>query len=201
MLFEPQAPTGPSPYDHPTNATLDGLLSLQLAVAWAGEGGAEPRLGWWRTDLVSEYGGHDLFKRLLPATWEWAALDGARAAAITVDEASRTKVADAQHVVTLFHFGFKLDERLDQRLFELKTAGAAPSEALPALAVMGGGWNRAAFETWLASHGPVETAASPTGRLVKSADPSSPLPLARHLTAALLPLGREYPMPYTRRIA
>lgn len=65
----------------PTTRDLDTLLIAQLAVAWAGEGGEEPRLGWWRSDLVSEFGGHDLFQRLLPHTWEWAALQGAREAA------------------------------------------------------------------------------------------------------------------------
>jgi hypothetical protein len=36
---------------------LDAALTAQFAVAWAGETGEEPRLGWWRTDLVSEFGG------------------------------------------------------------------------------------------------------------------------------------------------
>jgi hypothetical protein len=54
----------------PTVAELDLLLTAQLAVAWAGEGhvGEEPRLGWWRSDLTSEFGGRDLFQRLLPRT-------------------------------------------------------------------------------------------------------------------------------------
>ena len=52
----------------PTSA-LDGALTAQLAVAWAGEKGEEPRLGWWRSDLASELGGEDLFRRLLPHTW------------------------------------------------------------------------------------------------------------------------------------
>ena len=36
-----------------SSATIDAILTAQLAVAWAGEGGEEPRLKWWRTDLVS----------------------------------------------------------------------------------------------------------------------------------------------------
>ena len=46
---------------------VDALLSAQIIVAWAGEGhvGDERRLGWWRSDLVSEFGGLDLFQRLL----------------------------------------------------------------------------------------------------------------------------------------
>jgi hypothetical protein len=48
---------------------LDEILTLQLLVAWAGEGLSDPpRLGWWRTMLVDEFGGEDLFKRLTPRT-------------------------------------------------------------------------------------------------------------------------------------
>jgi hypothetical protein len=57
---------------------IDMALTSQLVVAWAGETGEESRLGWWRSDLASEYGGEDLFRRLLPSTWRWAALQGAR---------------------------------------------------------------------------------------------------------------------------
>ena len=60
---------------------IDRALTSQLVVAWAGETGEEHRLGWWRSDLVSEYGGVDLFRRLLPSTWRWAVLQGAREAA------------------------------------------------------------------------------------------------------------------------
>jgi hypothetical protein len=38
---------------------IDAALTSQLVVAWAGETGEERRLGWWRSDLVSEYGGDD----------------------------------------------------------------------------------------------------------------------------------------------
>ena len=58
----------------PSTAALDLLLTAQIAVAWAGEGhvGDEPRLGWWRSNLTSEFGGLDLFERLLPRTFRWA---------------------------------------------------------------------------------------------------------------------------------
>ena len=69
----------------PTAAELDALLTAQIAVAWAGEGGDEPRLGWWRTDLVDEYGGEDLFARLLPHTARWAVLQAVREAARRTD--------------------------------------------------------------------------------------------------------------------
>jgi hypothetical protein len=53
---------------------IDRALTAQLAVAWAGERGDPKRLDWWRSDLVSEYGGEDLFMRLLPSTYRWAVL-------------------------------------------------------------------------------------------------------------------------------
>ena len=57
---------------------IDMALTSQLVVAWAGESGEDHRLGWWRCDLASEYGGEDLFRLLLPSTLRWAALQGAR---------------------------------------------------------------------------------------------------------------------------
>ncbi|MCY7406400.1 MAG: BREX-6 system BrxE protein, partial [Alkalinema sp. CAN_BIN05] len=69
---------------------LDSLLSLQLLVAWSGEGLSEPkRLNWWRTDLVDEGGGGDFLLRLLPKTHQWAALSAVRQAAIQVDRQMR----------------------------------------------------------------------------------------------------------------
>ena len=67
----------------PQTAEVDLLLTAQIAVAWAGEGqvGEEPRLGWWRSDLTSEFGGRDLFERLLPRTHRWAVLQAVREAA------------------------------------------------------------------------------------------------------------------------
>jgi hypothetical protein len=66
----------PSKAPAPLTSELDLLLTAQIAVAWAGEGhvGEEPRLGWWRSDLTSEFGGRDLFERLLPRTHCWAVL-------------------------------------------------------------------------------------------------------------------------------
>jgi hypothetical protein len=41
--------------------TLDERLTLQFAVAWAGESGDDqPRLRWWKTDMVSKHGGQAL---------------------------------------------------------------------------------------------------------------------------------------------
>jgi hypothetical protein len=73
---------------------LDGLLTAQLVVAWAGENGEERRLGWWDSDLTGELGGEDLFQQLLPETWAWATLQAARAAAIRRDVAMRAADPD-----------------------------------------------------------------------------------------------------------
>ncbi|MCC0179870.1 BrxE family protein, partial [Waterburya agarophytonicola K14] len=57
---------------------------LQFFVAWAGEGLTDPsRLNWWSTQLLDEWGGEDLFKRLLPRTFEWALLEATRQVANT----------------------------------------------------------------------------------------------------------------------
>src|SRR5690349_12871798 len=72
------------------SAVLDEILSLQLLVAWAGEGHTDPpRLAWWRTSLIDEFGGEDLFARLMPRTWKWAVLEAARSAARTIDAEAR----------------------------------------------------------------------------------------------------------------
>jgi hypothetical protein len=38
---------------------------------------------------------------------------------------------EAARVVSLYHHGFALDERLEERLFAHKRSGAAPMDALP----------------------------------------------------------------------
>src|SRR5690606_21039027 len=114
-------PTTPSPAAGPREPApaaphglrgLDRILTAQLAVAWAGEGGEEPRLGWWRCDLCSEFGGEDLFRRLLPHTWHWAVLEGAREAARRHDAALRQQDHDPDRLVSLYSLGFEADERL-----------------------------------------------------------------------------------------
>lgn len=77
----------------PTTAEVDLLLTAQIAVAWAGEGhvGEEPRLGWWRSDLTSEFGGRDLFERLLPRTYRWAVFQAVREAARRTDAEMRER--------------------------------------------------------------------------------------------------------------
>jgi hypothetical protein len=181
-------------------ATLDAILTAQLAVAWAGEGGEEPRLKWWRTDLASEFGGEDLFKRVLPHTWQWAVLEGAREAARRHDADVRARDADPDRLLTLFRLGFETDERVGERLADLKRSGQSPVDALPGLRdVMGPSWSKSAFADWVAGHGEATVVTAPVGRRLKGEAPESAELLVKKLVAALHPLADAYPMPHARK--
>jgi len=184
----------------PDDATIDGILTAQLAVAWAGEGGEEPRLGWWRSDFVSEFGGEDLFKRLLPHTWSWAVLEAAREAARRHDAERRQQAADPDQLITLFRLGFTLDERLDDRLLFLKRHGQPPFQVLPALKeLLSAPYSKPSFEDWLRGHGDVDVVTEPAGRRVKAEAHASPALLVKKLVAALHPCPSRYPLPHARK--
>jgi hypothetical protein len=182
---------------------IDAALVAQIVVAWAGESGEYKRLGWWSSDLVSEYGGRDLFKRLLPHTQLWAVLQGAREAARRRDAELRRQNHDADRVLSLFSLGFELDERLEERLQELKRAGRAPADALPGLAA--GGleldWSRDSFLEWVRSHGEPAVATTSVGRRLKREAPTRLDHLTHALVSALAPLADTYPLPYFTRPA
>lgn len=200
LFSQDSAPARPARAPIPASA-IDLALAAQLAVAWAGEGGEEPRLGWWRSDLTSEFGGEDLFRRLLPQTWRWATLQAAREVARRVDKELRGKDHDPDRLLSLFNLGFELDERVEERLQALKLAGQPPAEALPALAdLITAPWSRGAFEDFLRGHGDAETVATPAGRRVKADLPSTLEAQVRLLLAALLPLPDAYPLPHFRRV-
>ncbi|MFV8749881.1 BREX-6 system BrxE protein [Nannocystaceae bacterium ST9] len=137
------------------SADLDEILTMQLAVAWAGESAdeEEPRLGWWRSDLVSKYGGIALFERLAPRTAAWAVYEAAREAARLVDTEKRSADASPHHLISLFHLGFEVDEQLDDRLLALKHAGEPPERALPRLAELPQEWEAKRFTAWLVARG------------------------------------------------
>lgn len=178
------------------------MLTLQLAVAWAGEALTEPRrLGWWRTALADRYGGEDLFQRLTPRTWRWAVLEAARTAARRVDAEARAQAADADQLVSLFRLGFELDEQLDDRLADLKRTAAGPAVALPALAPVLEGWRHDGFAAWVESMGRPSTAASSIGRRIRGEPPDDPVAAARALVAALAPLADRYPAPHFKASA
>lgn len=178
---------------------IDMVLTSQLVVAWAGETGEERRLAWWRCDLASEYGGEDLFRRLLPSTWRWAAFQGAREAARRVDEELRRRDHEPDRIVSLFSLGFELDERIEERLADLKRSGRAPDEALPGLAVTDDGWHPENFWDWVAGHGEAGGTASPAGRRLSGSPPATVGQQVRRLVAGLAPAAESYPLPHFRR--
>lgn len=182
---------------------LDLALTAQFVVAWAGETGEARHLGlgWWRSDLVSEFGGGDLFRRLLPGTWPWAVLQGAREAARRRDTELRRQDHDPDRVLTLYRFGFELDERIEERLQDLKRSGREPAEALPGLASFTGEWDREAFIDWVDGHGQVETTTTPIGRRLRGTPDGGLDRVVRCLVAALAPVGDVYPLPHFRRTA
>lgn len=180
-------------------AEIDFALAAQIAVAWAGEGGEEPRLGWWRSDMMSEFGGEDLFKRLLPHTWDWAVVQAVREAARRTDAALRAKVHDPDTVLSLYRLGFALDERIDERLTELERTGVAPGLALPHYGgLVEVSWDLDSFREWVRGHGNATYEAAPTGRQLRGAPPDSLEEVIRRLVAALDPLPDHYPMPHFR---
>lgn len=182
-----------------TDAQLDVLLTLQLATAWAGErSGDEPRLGWWATDMVSEFGGHALFARLTPRTARWAALEVAREAARRTDAAARGRDANPDRLRSLFSMGFAVDEQLADRLALHKRSEDPPEVALPELGTLLARWDRDAFAAW-ATRGPKpNTANEPSGRRLTSAMPDDPVEVGRRLVHALVPFSDSYPCPHVR---
>lgn len=188
---------------HVVNSDVDLALTAQIAVAWAGEGGEEPRLCWWQTDLVSEFGGEDLLRRLLPKTYAWGMLQAVREAARRKDEDLRSKASNPDQLLTLYRFGFELDEQIEERLQAHKRSGRTPLDALPGLVEVLGtslheSWNRAQFEQWVDAHGPVQKNVVPIGRLLKGAPPVGLDRIVQQLMAGLTPLGDSYPMPHFR---
>lgn len=199
-MFDTDFATNRPPRSPIPTSDLDRALTAQFVVAWAGEGGEEKRLGWWRSDLVSEFGGRDLFRRLLPNTSEWAVLQAAREAARRTDAELRARDHDADRLLSLFSLGFELDERIEERLLDLKQAGQTPYVALPGLADgVEIAWNRDRFQDWVRGHGDLETTAMPVGRRISGIPPSDLAEVVRRLVGALAPLTDNYPLPHFRR--
>ena len=175
---------------------LDAILALQLTVGWAGEAAAEPRrLGWWNTDLIDTIAGGDLFARLLPRTATWAGLELARQAALRADQAAREKLAHPDRACTLYHFGFELDEAIQDRLDHHKRHGHSPTDVFVVTWGVTASWNQDQFEAFLKQLGTAPVEETPAGRKLKKL-PADPVSAARGLAAALLPLGRQYPLPH-----
>lgn len=150
--------------------------------------------------MTSEYGGEDLFRRLLPNTWRWAVLTAAREAARRTDLESRREAHDADAFLSLFGLGVELDRRLDERLADLTRSGQAPEIALPGLEPwLGKPFDREAFAAWVREHGDAATTQSPVGRRLRGAPPDGLGEVVGGLVAALLPIGPSYPLPHFKR--
>ena len=180
-------------------SSIDVALSSQIIVAWAGETGEEPRrLAWWSSDLVSEFGGEDLFRRLLPETWRWAVLQSVREIARRKDDESRREADDADRIVSLFRLGFEMDERIDERFQDLKTSGRPLTTVLPDLEIIAEGWHPDRFWDWVAGHGSATTTTSRVGRRLTGSPPDALDQQVRKLVAALAPAADRYPLPHFR---
>lgn len=171
-----------------------------MIVAWSGESLTRPaRLGWWRTQLADPDGGMDLFKRIAPRTWEWAVFSALRSAAREVDRKLFEGLGNEhQNRTTLFHWGFALDERLDERLNDLRRAGGSPWEVLPGIGWLRE-WSAPAFTEWVQKTGSVDFVVEPTGRRIPG-PPRSVEEARIRLVAALHPLSDRYPAPHFRQI-
>jgi hypothetical protein len=199
-VFDVAAPHTPARRRSITTTELDAALTAQFVVAWAGEGGEEKRLTWWRTDLIAEFGGLDLFRRLVADTAEWAALQATREAARRVDADLRRQAHDADGIITLFNLGFELDERIDERLQDHKRSGTTPTTALPGLAgPITIHWRADHFSEWVQQHGEVQVVTTPIGRHIKGEPPWDLSALIRGLVAGLAPLSDRYPLVHFRR--
>jgi hypothetical protein len=179
------------------SSALDHILTAQLAVAWAGEGGESPRLGWWKTFMVDPDGGLALFEGLTPATHRWVVFQGAREAARRVDAAMRARDHDPDRLYSLYRFGFEIDERVDERLQDHKRAGADPFVVLPGLKELcEPPWSAAHFAEWVAGHGSVNSVPGLAGRRLTGTPPSDVETRVRSLIAALHPASPTYPSPH-----
>lgn len=182
-----------------TDSTLDHILTWQVLVAWAGEGHCDPvRLGWWRTDLVDEYGGGDLFQRIFPKTHSWASLEAVRQAAIQTDQDNRMKMAQPDRIQTLFFWGFSMDEQLSDRLAEHKQRSDAPEDCLKLPMDFNQEFSRLKFEECMHLNSTVKLNIVPDGRELLGMGTLSPELQVQNLVSALLPLSERYPMPFYR---
>lgn len=183
-----------------STADLDHLLAAQFAIAWAGEGGDEPKLGWWRTELCADDAGRDLFERLLPGSFEWAVLQAVREAARRTDTECRGDNYAPDRLISLYRLGFVPDERVEERLADLKRSGRPPEVALPELqALIGSDWSRDAFDAWVKSHGSPSVVTDPVGVRLRGTPPASLRELVDNLVAAHRPFPATYPLPHYRR--
>lgn len=183
---------------------LDAILAAQVFVAWAGE---KDRLNWWATDLLHEDAGGDFFKRLLPRTHQWAALEAVREAARRTDHKARSNIdvtAQSDTIRTLYFFGFELDEQVEDRWQLLKRRGDDPTRALPLLKAVAANTAKPQLIELLTATlcqrhgGPVKFSKQPGGRKLAFIPNELPVAALGRFTSALIPLIEHYPLPYVR---
>ncbi len=117
-----------------------------------------------------------------------------------MDADLRSRDHAPDRIVSLFRLGFGLDERVEERVQDLKRAGASPKDVLPGLAeTMTEAWSRDAFLDWVQGHGESEWEATPAGRHIKGSIPTGLDQLVRRLVGGLTPLSDAYPLPHFRR--
>lgn len=178
-----------------SDETLDAILAVQLTVAWAGEGRCAPRrLGWWDTDLIDDASGGDFLARLLPQTHAWAALEAVREAARRTDAKVRAKMAEPDKVRTLFFLGFEVDEQVGDRIAFHKRSGVLPAQALRLPLPLTASFSKDELVSHFSDD--VSFTTVPNGRQVKGKAPASPELVVQRLSAALIPLADQYPLPF-----
>ena len=149
---------------------------------------------------LSSSGGKDLFGRLLPNTAPWAVLQAAREAGRRKDAELRSEHHDPDRIMSLFGLGFEIDERLDERLQDLKRSGHRPEESLPGLTKgIEVTWNRDRIPDRVKSHGEIATGATPIGRHIKGTPPANLGEIVHRLVGALAPLTDTYALPHFRK--
>ena len=139
---------------------------------------------------------------VLPSTWPWAVLQAVREAARRKDAEFRRQDHNPDRILSLFSLGFEVDERLDERLQDLKGSGRTPEESLPGLTDgIEVSWNRDHFTDWIRGHGEVESVTAPVGRRLKGEPPTNLDQVVSRLIGAFAPLAEGYPLPHYRRTA
>lgn len=189
-------------YSAVTEDVLNKILAIQFAVSWAGESGDEPRLSWWETEVMSEYGGYDNLKRLTPHSALWLGFKTIREAARRVDAELRQKAK--QQVFTLYHLGFELDEQIDQHLNECIHNKVDITKVLDHVSWLKDPvrqeWNCEVFTKWLqeATAEKIATQQESVGRRLVGDMPEDVMDCVYKLLKGLLPIEENYSLPHYR---
>jgi len=108
-------------------------------------------------------------------------------------------MADPDQIRSIYFLGFDVDERLAERLAELKRSGAIPARALPLPLELGAPFSADNFTKALGSGAkPPAYDVVPGGRQLRGAMPLRLDEAVRSLAAALVPLPDKYPLPFFR---